>query len=114
MGRGRSCRTSGRLVFVENDSQRICTLSADQIAQIVRAGGRGLDAVRSAGARGPIFDRIHLTPDTDGAVRYGDLTVSQGVVLAVQETHTPVPGLKRHTRRAPAKQETHSPEPGDR
>lgn len=79
--------TSGRLVFVENDSQRICTLSAEQIAQIVRSGGRGLDAVRPGGARGPIFDRTRLTPDTDGAVRYGDLTVSQGVVLAVQESH---------------------------
>lgn len=107
--------TSGRLVFVENDSQRICTLSADQIAQIVRAGGRGLDAVRSAGARGPIFDRIHLTPDTDGAVRYGDLTVSQGVVLAVQETHTPVPQTQEPQTTEPHKPEPHSPEtPGDR
>ncbi len=80
---------SGRLVFVENDSQRICTLSADQIARIVRAGGRGLDAVRPDGVRGPIFERTHLTPDTDGAVRYGDLTVSHGAVLAVQEAYTP-------------------------
>ena len=80
---------TGRLVFVENDSQRICTLSAEQIVQIVRSGGRGLDAVRPDGARGPIVDRTRLTPDTDGAVRYGDLTVSQGVVLAVQETHIP-------------------------
>src|SRR5699024_9458397 len=78
---------TGQLVFVENDSQSIYTLTGEQIALIVASSG-------AAGRRCSADDRSDLvlaprriTPDTDGHVRYGDLTVSQGVLLAVREEH---------------------------
>ena len=78
---------TGQLVFVENDSQSIFTLTGEQVALIVASSGVGGKRFTADDGRRLVSERRRITPDTDGDVRYGDLTVSQGVLLAVREEH---------------------------
>lgn len=78
---------TGQLVFVENDSQSLFTLTGEQVSLIVASSGVGGKHFTADDGRRLVSERRRITPDTDGAVRYGDLTVSQGVLLAVREEH---------------------------
>lgn len=64
---------TGTLLFVNADDQRIYRLD--------------ISAVLNGSAPAPASPPVPITPDTDMAIRYGDLTYTGGRILAVEETH---------------------------